>query len=87
MKTVASFYCDSDFILIGTNSRTCEASGSWSEGITRCEGLYRYSISQNNNSSINSLGQMTFEKLAILKVVMTGAMNLALRPSVRCRNI
>ena len=37
--------------------------------------------------NINSLGQMTFEKLAILKVAMTGAMNLALRPSVRCRNI
>ena len=37
--------------------------------------------------NINLLGQMTFEKLAILKVAMMGAMNLVLRPSVRCRNI
>ena len=37
--------------------------------------------------NINSLGQMIFEKLAILKVAMMGAMNLALRPSVRYRNI
>ena len=37
--------------------------------------------------SFNSFALMTLEKLVILKVVRTGAMNLALQPSARCINI
>ena len=37
--------------------------------------------------TFNSFSLMTFEKMGFLEVVMMGAMNLALRPNVKCTTI
>lgn len=35
---VISFYCDVGFIMIGTQTRKCQANGKWSGNETTCRG-------------------------------------------------
>ena len=40
VDTEASFSCNSDYYLRGSNSRVCESTGSWNGETTTCEGFH-----------------------------------------------
>ena len=40
MGQTATYSCNTGYILVGDSTRTCQATGNWTESAPTCEGMY-----------------------------------------------